>query len=86
MLFQICRSDVIGHRPIKGFRPVFAEAPARRTKYFVRRGFAQAGLKLRQLTACPVLQWGWFFLDNKTVSDGRGWGEGENPRGGEILG
>jgi hypothetical protein len=37
-----------------------------------RRDFAQAGLKLCHLTACPVLQGEWFFVNYDTVFWERG--------------
>jgi hypothetical protein len=42
-----------------------------------RSGFAQAGLKLRHQTACPVFQRKWFFVNYDTVS----WGEGKSEGG-----
>ncbi len=43
-----------------------------------------SALKLHHLTVCPVLQRKWFFVNDDTVSDGRGEGEFPAARRGEI--
>jgi hypothetical protein len=53
------------------------QMPAKRFPPCLRRsGYAQARLKLRHLTACPILQQKWVFVNCDTVSH-----EGEEKRG-----